>query len=60
MRGKVAKKIRKTIYGDYSHNLRYDDSINPVIRKKNRDMGWRMRRQYQQAKKEHNYHGTAH
>jgi len=56
MRQKVAKKIRKVIYGDYSYALHNDNNPNPLTRKKNREMGIRLRKQYRQAKKEHNQH----
>ena len=53
MRGKVAKAIRKTVYGDYAHNMHNDNHPNPFVRKRNREMGLRLRRQYQAAKREH-------
>jgi len=46
MRQKKAKRIRKMIYGDYSHNL-HKSSI-----RSEREMGLRLRKQYRAAKKE--------
>lgn len=47
MRGKKAKKLRKLIYGDYSHNLHREGSTHKL-----REIGRRLRKQYQKAKKE--------
>jgi len=47
MRGKKAKKLRKMIYGDYSHKLHREGSTQKL-----REIGLRFRRQYQAAKKE--------